>query len=101
MCNGKPGERVACATSDQECAFAFRTRGDSDACFKVDRRIASTSPALQVFNQTPFWIMNVDKRVIADHGDIWNLSFLSMLGELMAPRGFFDPTAAPMRIQLR
>jgi hypothetical protein len=45
--------------------------------------------------------MDVDKRVVADHGDIWNLSFLSMLGELMAPRGIFDPTGAPMRIQLR
>jgi hypothetical protein len=43
--------------------------------------------------------MDVDKRVIADHGDIWNLSTLSMLGELMAPRGFFDPVSARMLLQ--
>ena len=45
--------------------------------------------------------MDVDKRVIADHGDIWNLSTLNMLGELMAPRGFFDPGMPRMLIQSR
>ena len=35
--------------------------------------------------------MDVDPSVIKDHGDIWNLSFVEMLAQLMAPRGFFEP----------
>jgi hypothetical protein len=31
----------------------------------------------------PFWIMTVDKNVIADHGDIWNPDFRNMLLNLM------------------
>ena len=31
----------------------------------------------------PFWIMTVDKKVIADHGDIWNPDFRNMLLHLM------------------
>ena len=51
------------------------------------------------FNTTPFWIMSVEPTVIKDHGDIWNVSFVEMLGQLMAPRGFFEPTSP--RMQLR
>ena len=98
-CTGKPGEPVACNPDDPRCAFAFRTRGECEACFRVVRRADPAAP--QPFNQTPFWIMDVDKRVIADHGDIWNLSTLNMLGALMAPRGFFDPATPRMLIQAR
>lgn len=31
----------------------------------------------------PFWIMTVDKNVIASHGDIWNLDFRNLLLNLM------------------
>lgn len=31
----------------------------------------------------PFWIMTVDKNVIASHGDIWNMDFRNMLLNLM------------------
>jgi hypothetical protein len=31
--------------------------------------------------------------------DIWNLSALSMLGAMMAPRGFFDPATGRMQIR--
>ena len=31
----------------------------------------------------PFWIMTVDNKVIADHGDIWNKDFRNMLLHLM------------------
>ncbi len=63
----------------------------------MDQRTAvAGKPA---FNDTAFWIMTVEPAVIRDHGDIWNVSFVEMLGQLMAPRGFFDPGAG--RVQLR
>jgi hypothetical protein len=43
--------------------------------------------------------MSVEPTVIKDHGDIWNVSFLEMLAQLMAPRGFFEPRTP--RVQLR
>ena len=86
-----------CPASDQACRFVFRTLGEQPACFRADVRgpVAGKLP----FNRTPFWIMDVDPAVIKDHGDIWNVSFVEMLGQLMAPRGFFEPGAG--RIQLR
>jgi len=104
-CTREPADPVTCDPGDARCVFAFRTRGASDACFQVSRRpdaaTAAGAIAVAPFNRTPFWIMDVDKRVIADHGDIWNLSTLNMLGELMAPRGFFDADKARMQIQAR
>jgi hypothetical protein len=86
-----------CPAADASCRFAFRTRGEEPACFEVDQRaaVAGKPP----FNDTAFWIMNVEPAVIKDHGDIWNVSFVEMLGQLMAPRGFFEPGAR--RVQLR
>ena len=86
-----------CAASDESCRFVFRTLGEEPACFQADRRGAVNGKL--PFNRTPFWIMDVDPAVIKDHGDIWNVSFVEMLGQLMAPRGFFEPDAG--RIQLR
>ena len=51
------------------------------------------------FNSTPFWVFNVESTVIKDHGDIWNISFIELLAQMMAPRGFFDPELP--RVQLR
>ena len=86
-----------CAVNDTNCRFAFRTLGDKPSCYQVDQRrpVEGRPP----FNDTPFWIMSVDPTVIKDHGDIWNVSFVEMLAQLMAPRGFFEPEAA--RVQLR
>jgi len=89
---------LACKPDDVGCQFTFRTLGgDAAACYEVDSRATTNGP--QPFNTTAFWIMTVDTPVIKDHGDIWNQSFIQMLGELMAPRRFFDP-AAPL-VQLR
>jgi hypothetical protein len=86
-----------CALDDTDCRFVFRTLGEQPTCFQVDARpdVDGKPP----FNRTPFWIMSVEPTVIADHGDIWNLSFVEMLGQLMAPRGFFEAGAG--RVQLR
>ena len=97
VCPLKPGDRVTCAADDPTCAFAFRTRGEAEACFKSSVRVPEQ--ARKPFNETAFWIMDVDTRVVKDHNDIWNLSMLNLLGELMAPRGFFEPEKGPMRIQ--
>jgi len=86
-----------CPASDAGCRFVFRTLGEEPACFQVDQRTAVDGKA--PFNTTAYWIMSVEPSVIKDHGDIWNLSFVEMLGQLMAPRGFFEPGAG--RIQLR
>jgi hypothetical protein len=86
-----------CDDTDPFCAFAFRSRGECTACFRVSARQPVDGKA--PFNQTAYWIMNMDARVIKDHGDIWNLSTLSMLGAMMAPRGFFDPLSGRMQIR--
>jgi hypothetical protein len=101
VCPIAPGERVACPANDETCAFAFRTQGDCDACFKANVRakVVTQAGTKTPFNQTAYWIMDVDTRVVKDHGDIWNLSMLNMLGELMAPRGFFQPEKGPMQIR--
>jgi hypothetical protein len=107
-CESTP--REACPAGDSQCRFVFRTQNDQPACFQIDQRApgagpAPTGPAAGVtpaplpFNTTAFWIMDVDPSVIKDHGDIWNVSFIEMLGQLMAPRGFFEPRVG--RVQLR
>lgn len=78
-----------CQPGDLTCRFAFRSRGEKALCYETHQRQGSVQK--RVFNNTSFWIMTVDKAVIDDHGDIWNRSFVEMLGELMAPRGFFAP----------
>ena len=86
-----------CAANDAHCRFVFRTLGDKPACYQVDQRqpVEGKPP----FNDSAFWVMSVAPTVIKDHGDIWNVSFIEMLGQLMAPRGFFE--AASPRMQLR
>jgi hypothetical protein len=86
-----------CAVNDGKCRLVFRTLGEKPACYQVDeRQPANGKPP---FNDTPFWIMSVEPTVIKDHGDIWNVSFVELLGQLMAPRGFFEATSP--RVQLR
>ena len=96
-CPSEQDERPVCADTDKNCAFVFRTRGFGDACFQADLRVPEA--AKHPFNETAFWIMDVDTRIVKDHNDVWTLSMINMLGELMAPRGFFDPNQKPMRIE--
>ncbi len=62
VCPLNPGERVTCAANDPTCAFAFRTRGEAEACFKSNVRVPEQ--ARKPFNETAFWIMDVDTRVV-------------------------------------
>ena len=94
-CPASPAE-FACDPTDISCAFAFQGRGECTACFKARARQGEGTRL--PFNQTAYWIMDVDARVIRDHGDIWNQSTLSMLGAMMSPRGFFEPGAARMQV---
>lgn len=99
----------ACKADNPSCQFAFQTVAAQRACYEVDSRQptrtgaeAGAAPATTPkppFNTTAFWIMAVDPAVIKDHGDIWNQSFIQMLGELMSPRGFFNPTAGRMTLR--
>jgi hypothetical protein len=113
-------EDPECPAGDLQCRFAFRTHAARATCFQVMERtgVAATAaePAIPAsngragrrelpaqaakppFNKTAFWIMDVDKVVIADHGDIWNQSFVEMLGQLMAPRNFFETDKPPLRL---
>ena len=93
------GRPIACPEGDPGCAFSFQSRGECTGCFTVRKREAQSDR--RPFNETAFWIMDVDARIIRDHGDIWNQSTLSMLGAMMAPRGFFEPGIGPMRLQSR
>jgi hypothetical protein len=86
-----------CSATDPNCRFVFRTLSEQPRCFQADQR--TDVDGRPPFNRTPFWIMSVEPTVIKDHGDIWNVSFVEMLGQLMAPRGFFE--AGMGRIQLR
>jgi len=93
------GVPIACNATDPACAFAFQGRGECTACFTVSKR--QEAQGRKPYNETAFWIMDVDARVIRDHGDIWNQSTLSMIGAMMAPRGFFEPGTGRMQIRAR
>jgi hypothetical protein len=86
-----------CAETSDTCRFMFRTLSQTPACFQVDQRVAAAGKT--PFNSTPFWVFNVEPTVIKDHGDIWNISFIELLAQMIAPRGFFDPQSP--RVQLR
>jgi hypothetical protein len=90
--------RPQCDVKEPSCRFAFATRGAPMTCYQVDDR--NGGEARPPFNTTAFWIMAVDPPVIKDHGDIWNQSFVEMLGELTAPRGFFEADAKRVQIRL-
>ncbi|HUS08688.1 MAG TPA: hypothetical protein VMZ52_20455 [Bryobacteraceae bacterium] len=87
----------ACSSTSPNCVFAFSTVGEETVCYAVSKR--QPEAGKKPFNDSAFWIMAVDKPVIPDHGGIWNLSFVDMLGELMAPRGFFEPGTGRVRLQ--
>jgi hypothetical protein len=90
-------KRTPRCDDDPACAFGFRTQGEEPACFLVEEK--RPLDGRRPFNTTAFWIMAVDPVVVKDHNDIWNLSLVEMLAELMASRGFFEPDAG--RAQIR
>jgi hypothetical protein len=92
-----PPEPVACTAGNPSCAFAFQGRGECTACFTARKR--QPLEAVRPFNETAYWIMDVDARIIRDHGDIWNQSKLSMLGAMLAPRGFFESGTGRMQVR--
>ena len=95
----RPSTRLDCPASDRRC-FSFRIEGESASCYRGTSRTRVGNDR-RPFNETAYWIMDVDPRIVKDHGDIWNQNFVSMLGALMAPRGFFDPDAGRMTLRVR
>jgi hypothetical protein len=52
--------------------FCFEaSRDDQRVCYQAQRKPGAS-------NQTPFWVMTVDPRVVVDHGDIWNQNLLDL-----------------------
>jgi hypothetical protein len=99
VCPEHADEGRACPADNPACAFAFQGRGECTACFMVSKRQAVET--VRPFNETAYWIMDIDARIVRDHGDIWNQSTLSMLGAMMSPRGFFEPGTGRMQVRLR
>lgn len=62
------------------------SRDDTRVCYDVRRR--PDAP-----NQTPFWVMTVDPRVVEDHGDIWNQNLLALFSAVLARTGAADVNA--------
>jgi hypothetical protein len=60
---------------DRELCFEAN-RNDQRVCYEM-RRKANAS------NQTPFWVMTVDPRVVTDHGDIWNQNLLDLFAAVI------------------
>jgi len=60
---------------DRELCFEAN-RNDQRVCYEM-RRKANAS------NQTPFWVMTVDPRVVTDHGDIWSENLLDLFAAVL------------------
>jgi hypothetical protein len=60
---------------DRELCFEAN-RNDQRVCYEVRRKINAS-------NQTPFWVMTVDPRVVTDHGDIWNQNLLDLFAAVL------------------
>jgi hypothetical protein len=67
------------------CFEAFRN--EDRICYEARREAGST-------NHTPFWVMTVDPRVVADHGDIWNQNLLDLFTAVLIRSRAADVTAA-------
>ncbi len=67
-------------------------------CIELLRRLCDAGHRVSLETSGAMPLEHVDPRVIKDHGDIWNLSFVEMLSQLMAPRGFFDPVSGRVRV---
>jgi hypothetical protein len=62
-------------SGDRELCFEA-SRNEQRVCYEM-RRKANRS------NNTPFWVMTVDSRVVKEHGDIWNQNLLDLFAALL------------------
>ena len=73
--------------------FCFEANRDVErVCYQLRRK---TSAA----NQTPFWVMTVDPRVVADHGDIWNQNLLDLFAAVLERSRAADVSATRVMMQ--
>jgi hypothetical protein len=78
-------------SGDREFCFEAN-RNEQRICYDVRRKAGAA-------NQTPFWVMTVDPRVVEDHGDIWNQNLLDLFGALLAQSRAADVTASRTMIR--
>jgi len=61
--------------------------GDRELCFEANRDRQRVCYEMRrkpgASNQTPFWVMTVDPRVVTDHGDIWNENLLDFFAAVL------------------
>ena len=62
-------------SGDRELCFESN-RNRQRACYEMRRKPNAS-------NQTPFWVMTVDPRVVTDHGDIWNENLLDLFAAIL------------------
>jgi hypothetical protein len=88
-----------CRASTPSGELQFSTGSEDRTCYRLVRResIERRPP----FNQTPYWIVSVDKAVIKNHGDVWNQSLLNLLSKVIAPEGFFQPDQPKMQLKFQ
>lgn len=59
-----------------------RPEGDREMCFEANRNNQRVCYEMRrkpgATNQTPFWAMTVDPRVVTDHTDVWNQNLLDL-----------------------
>jgi hypothetical protein len=72
-------------SGDREFCFEAN-RNEQRVCYDVRRKPGAS-------NQTPFWVMTVDPRVVTDHGDIWNQNLLDLFGALLERSRAADVTS--------
>lgn len=67
-------------------------RDEQRVCYQVQRKKDAT-------NQTPFWVMTVDPRVVTDHGDIWNQNLLDLFSAVLEQSHAADVSATRVMMQ--
>lgn len=88
-----------CPADSTNCVFAFKAYSENSTCYQVDRR--GEEGGKKPYNQTAYWVMQVEPAVVLNHGDVWNQNFVDMLAAMMTPREFFSPTKPKMKLYVR
>jgi hypothetical protein len=78
-------------SGDRELCFEA-SREETRACYEMRRKPNAA-------NQTPFWVMTVDPRVVQDHGDIWNRNLLDLFGAVLERTRAADVRATRVLMQ--
>ena len=68
-------------------------RNEQRVCYQVQRKKNAT-------NDTPFWAMTVDPRVVTNHGDIWNQNLLDLFTAVL-DRSKAADVSSPRVLMLR